>query len=1404
MQIAVLVEAQIEKCFSINMAIARYWCPRDGSLGLDQQGYLTDPSQKYGAHLNPQVRTFDQIAETRCLVLLGEPGIGKSTALKSARPAAQAALKSGDFLLWNDLREFSSEDRLYRTLFESPEWKTWLSGTGDLHLVLDSLDEVRIRISNVTQMLATALEHAPHGRLKMWISCRTADWPHSFESRLNDIWGPKVIQVYELTPLRLMDAKILATEYGVDAEAFSVQVAQRNVGTFAARPVTLKLLLRQFKDAGMLPQSRGAIYERGCMNLVSEPDLERRDNAKVDSRIRPVLSPEGRIRIAARLAAMMLLTNRTTIFTGLKDDALPGEDILPSEIVGGTESDGTNEFNVDEACIEEVLRTGLFTARAAQRLGWAHQTYAEFLAAFYLTAAPLNQLLSLLVHPLDAQGRIVPQLHQLASWLSSRRDDLFKHICNVEPSVLLRSDLSLLEFTSKANIVQGVLDRLMQGAIIADLDSNHDFSGLTHPRLAEQLEPIIADMKNPFEARSTAIDIAASCQTTNLTGTLTKIALDQGETYRIRIEAAHAILKIGDLESKRRLLPLAQGLAGNDPDDELRGGALRALWPDIISIDELLPCLIEPKNKSLIGSYSMFLRTNFLRAARPEHLPAILGYAPRWMDPRDSRLNDLAEAVMNMAAKHLDKPELRALLSHAILARIKRHYAPFEDAPAGTLVQHVDGRRALIRTLINETDLSEYDSNQLFMGSQPLLYREDNSWCIDEARKAPVDRLLIWAKVIDSFSDFALDANFCDALIQLIREIPAVAEKFPWMRPWPLEDSASRHVKANYLKQQRWARQRKAPKPPDIATDLASLERQLERYEKSGTAGSWIRFCFMLTETSSGNDSFWGDITESAGWTSLPGSLQDRTRLAAKRYIEEHAPDTSEWLHTNSYPHIVLCGYHAFRLVLDDAEFLSHISHAKWALWAPILVTFPVNSEDPILPKQVEVATRHNPEAVLQIFSTLVDSELNSDHSLFVDWRFERCWDNRFEAILLGKARQPGLTARSLGALLGLLLKKKNHDAQEFLASILLQETETDERLEKCIALALEHRIGSSWQAIARLLNGKPTVGKAGIIDLAGRMDADKINYVSTLGPAAATDFYLWLNKEFPPTPRSTDGEATFVTPRHRVEEIRNGILHQLVELGTFESVREISRLMTAVPEQAHLAWSLERARTNTLREEWRPALLPDLLDLLQHKQRRLVENEEQLQSVVLESLERLQKELQGESPSAPELWNYEGSGNQRSNFRPKDEEDLSEKVARWLRADIGPTSGLIVNREVQPRRGQRTDIYISALPKNAQGVHVPLTVVIEVKGCWNQELLSALQIQLIEKYLLPNGHRCGIYLIGSFNCDKWAIENRKTISDRQAKDISALGKLLTDQAVAATKANAGLRIAAKVLDIRI
>jgi hypothetical protein len=86
---------------------------------------------------------------------------------------------------------------------------------------------------------------------------------------------------------------------------------------------------------------------------------------------------------------------------------------------------------------------------------------------------------------------------------------------------------------------------------------------------------------------------------------------------------------------------------------------------------------------------------------------------------------------------------------------------------------------------------------------------------------------------------------------------------------------------------------------------------------------------------------------------------------------------------------------------------------------------------------------------------------------------------------------------------------------------------------------------------------------------------------------------------------------------------------------------------------------------------------------------------------------------------------------------------------------------------EISP--GSKTDILISM--KNSESK--TFSIIIEVKGSWNKDLISSLKSQLVEKYMKPRGMNYGIYLVGLFKSDHWDEG-----SSRYQKHMTNMNKL--------------------------
>ena len=138
----------------------------------------------------------------------------------------------------------------------------------------------------------------------------------------------------------------------------------------------------------------------------------------------------------------------------------------------------------------------------------------------------------------------------------------------------------------------------------------------------------------------------------------------------MRVAAGHALRECGTAAVWSRLKPLIAGLP-EDEDDDLKGIALRCLWPDQLSTHELLSALTTRRRPSYFGAYE-----GFLWELDTGNFPAA-GYlvpALQWAKKKMSELGDtdilhrIAMRIAQAALQGLDDPivarELTALLRH--------------------------------------------------------------------------------------------------------------------------------------------------------------------------------------------------------------------------------------------------------------------------------------------------------------------------------------------------------------------------------------------------------------------------------------------------------------------------------------------------------------------------------------------------------------------------------------------------------------------------------------------------------------------------------------------------------------------------------------------------------------------
>ena len=1350
----------------------RFWYPRGSSLNLADDGYLPDPDSQSGRIWNKNVVSFEEISGVRALVLLGDPGMGKSTILSEQEFVwGKEKHDSSEKYLFINLRSYQTDIRLAAHLFEGPTFKEWLAGTHTLHLFLDSLDEGLLSIKVLAACLADEFKKLPSERLYLRIACRTVEWPDLLENGLTDWLGKEVVQHYVLAPLRKKDVEEAARVSGLDTKLFLAQVESSAVIPFAIKPVTLSFLLSVYRNQGSLPSSQPALYLEGCRLLAAETS-ESRSAAGYKGE----LTAEQRLAVAARIAATMIFGNRNAVYLGANSAEAPNEDVEIRELSAGTESVDDGRFKVGEKEIRETLGTGLFSTRGSNRIGWGHQTYAEFLAAWYLKKHDVSifQIKSLITHPGDSVGKITPQLGETAAWLGSMIPEIFQAIVRAEPDLLLRSEVVTGDSMQRAALVRALLQTYDEEKAY-DRDHEH-YKNLYHPEIASQLRHYITDKTKGVIVRRTAIDIAESCNIQSLNDDLSMVVLDPSDVLAIRVEAGYAIGRIGDDATRKGLKPLLAVEISNDRQDELKGCILRALRPSHITAAELFPLLKPPRSEGFIGAYCVFLSSELAKSITPEDLVPALQFISNLSQPRhemDTSLESLMDGIVIKAWENMAVPAVTEALAKFVASRLKHH----DDLIKGrldktdhlTFLQDEDKRHRLLEAVLSVVaEDPECEATLLVFTHTPIIWSADFYWLISyldrnlniESQRVVVDLLL---RLFDR------SPEHLDAIHEAGKKNPLVADKFKSLwEPISLGSMHAQQLKARYEEEEAWKRQR--DKPPLTPSPAERLARAIQECEDRNPAAWWsVTRELTLEPTSTDyNLGFECDVMKLPAWLPADEATRERIVVVAEKYIRSDIPTWSSWLGTGQWSWSMLSQYSALALLQRvRPTAIQSLSPDQIGRWCPIILAFPFlnnDSDRSVKEELLKLAYTKSPLAVLDVAKILIEKEVEKGERIGTATELNAIWDERIANLLLQYAKRSELNPKSMSSLLSILFSHDNLEAQSFASSLVPMPPPAGD-LERARAVAAAQTLmldtkDVGWSIVWPAMQVDEDFGKEVILGVC----SDYGSMGLRLNEDQLADLYVWLTRRFE-SPIHPSGRAHWVGSLEHIDMWRNAIIQLLIHRGSIRACEAVKRLQRELPALDWLKWVYVDAQAQTRRATWVPAGPQDIIKLVADREMRLVQNGDQLLQVMTESLERLQTTLQAAIPEAQFLWDNVS----KSDAKPKDENMFSDYVKVFLDRDLNQ-KGIVLNREVRIHRGQRTDIHVDAITQTAQDQpYDSITAIIECKGCWNPGLYDAMKDQLVGMYLKDNHCQHGLYLVGWFNCGNWSEEDGRR---KQAKKL--------------------------------
>ncbi|MGI4735829.1 MAG: NACHT domain-containing protein [Janthinobacterium lividum] len=1401
---------------------------------IESSGYIPAVELGPGLVTLPIGIALDTIGnEHLCTILLGEPGIGKSSEWKKLREKLSEESRH----LFLDLGSFTSEEILKQEIVDDPNVVEWKQDDSILTIWLDSLDEGLLHISRLQEGLQRILKKLPIDRLRLRITCRNAVWPAAFTTSLRGLWKlppetpSEQFSILLLRPLTREQVALAAEQEEFDSEAFLEAVAQVDAEPLASTPVTLQLLLNLYRkhqpSFGISETAgRAGLYERGCLELCEGPDQQRDEQHRQDG--------NHRLLLAGYLAYLAVFSNRRQIHIEPVKGSLGENELDPHAAGSGLTATWQNiQATISAAGIRDLLKnTALFSDLGNGRIVWIHQAFAEFLAAWYanLAGIPIANLNALFRSATDPTGGVVPALRETAAWLAELQPAFWQELLQLDALSLILGDMRRLTDEQRATVVEHLFRKMDTLAFAPYMQSRERsfMLHLQHPGLAQQLEAVLTNPDSKGARLRFAIDMGKNCEVRELAPVLAKQALDENLSFSMRAYAMDILAVIAGDSEKMMLKPLTHRIPREDIRDEFRGDLLHILWSEYLTPDELLPLITPERDDHFAGSYRLFLH----RIEKDElsfSLESVLA-SIRWLTQniplldfnhaREAFWREINQLIWRRAWKLVAEPGLLEAMAELFVITDKYHQ-PF-NVDEATL----DNRINLLEHLLHLKERPYPHSVVVNIHNYPPLVKQED-WeviytLLNNNLKASerewLTRVLMELLMLTPINVSAI--VYCqryDNLHSIAHRFKSSRQAFyPWCAADDLENS-------DVKKRRKYAEKSRLRKQKELRKKLNRRRNRLRKFAKRMryllqisakgsiiTFGEWHVLLYYISseKTPSGFLQHY-DISQSKRWAQLYSTQQDKIIELACDIVARYPVPPQDWYSMgHGVSNYAFSLYRALLLCNSQRpDYIEALPQEFWENWSNFLVKLEGFSSENKQYPLLKVAALKAPNAVDSALFLKVDADDDNRDGRevydFKDW-YRLLPAMRFPALML-QAVEDGVWRENLSATLLIDMLAVGYDpVNEYVAKLIPESPKAVPERPK-LAMAVyqwlifrnEDHLPDVWQYWERLMSQRDIAAGA-ISSAINHPVPSGFQYLTILNEEQLKRLILWLTHAFELTATGID-DWQEANPKGKYGTLRMAVASELASRGTLSAWAILQELATDMDEPYWLRVRLDQVRENLRRNSWQPTSSRELIELSQDAGVRWVKSAADLQELVLESLARFQVDLHNELVAANQLWMPQKSGSRITGHKVRDENFLSDTIRRHLVQDLQRTD-ILIKREVEIRpstgkgSGQRTDIYIDAFSRGLRDEKIDVvTLVIEVKLSKNKEVETALKNQLVP-YLVDQSYKYGIYLIGWH----YGQYNKRPVS---TKDLPSLHKLLEQQTHAV---DSEFFIRTVILDIRL
>lgn len=444
--------------------------------------------------------TFADILEIPNIVLLGEPGAGKSFLFKHA-----SQHENGNCIAARNFTIYADESYTNKPVY------------------IDALDEKRSRVE--TGSIDEIIKHIKQIKpSKVRLSCRVADWLGETDLELFKPYfeangGYCVVVLEALTEVEI--DRILNGKNIDNPSEFREQAYSKGVNSLLTNPQTLIMLADSVKN-GQWPKTKKELYENATELLLTEHN---------DKHKRKPLAgfTSTQLKDAAGAACAVLLI----------------ADIEGISLLKGRYSYAEIPYPDSEAVLAALTKQAFVTIDQEQ-VNYSHRTIAEYLAACWLVSSirkglPVSRVCSLLC--IDNYPAL--ELRGLYAWLVQLLPDEYAGALMVSDpyGVLVLGDVSCLSLFSRKALLNALVKLAEKDPWFRAQDwTSEPLGALSVPEMADEFKAILAREPRQFHLRSVVLNaISYGEQQPELKDELLQIFCDDNAIYSERCLAFLAL-----------------------------------------------------------------------------------------------------------------------------------------------------------------------------------------------------------------------------------------------------------------------------------------------------------------------------------------------------------------------------------------------------------------------------------------------------------------------------------------------------------------------------------------------------------------------------------------------------------------------------------------------------------------------------------------------------------------------------------------------------------------------------------------------------------------------------------------------------------------------------------------------